>query len=108
MSDFEGRLAALRARFQERLAEERDWFATFAADGGPANAEMARDRSHKLSGIAGSLGYGAVSEAASALERTLIDYAARSDVSAYIVDLLATLDAALANKRKLGPEAEFE
>lgn len=94
-SDFDSRLAALRARFRERLAEEREWFGAVAAGGGFADAETVRDRSHKLSGIAGSLGYGAVSEAARMLERTLINHADPSDLSAYVADLVATLDAAL-------------
>ncbi|AKM10676.1 Hpt domain-containing protein [Croceicoccus naphthovorans] len=97
MSDFEGRLAALRARFRDRLIEERDWFGCFAAGGAAADAEAARDRSHKLCGIAGSMGYGAVSDAARALEQVLMDDAARSDVAGRRADLLATLNAALAD-----------
>jgi len=40
--------------------------------------------------------YGAVSDAACALERILMQNGAQSDFSACIFDLLATLDAALA------------
>lgn len=96
MNDFEGRFAALRVRFRDRLYEERDWFATFAAGDSAFDIEVARDRSHRLCGIAGSMDYGAVSDAACALERILMQNGAQSDFSACIFDLLATLDAALA------------
>lgn len=60
-------MAALSARFEARAPEERAGIAAALKSG---DNRTIVDRAHKLAGIAGMLGFGAVGEAALALEET--------------------------------------
>lgn len=74
MSDAEGRLQALRLRFLARLKEEEAFFRSCLdkPEGDVASAE-AGDRAHRLAGIAGSLGYAGISDAAKRVDAAQAD-----------------------------------
>ena len=69
MTDFEARMAALRARLAERCREDRAAISEALAND---NRETLIDRAHKLAGIAGMLGAPELGEAAFALEEDLL------------------------------------
>jgi HPt (histidine-containing phosphotransfer) domain-containing protein len=85
MTDFDDRLAALRARFLARAADDRAALAT---------AQKANDReairriAHGLAGAAGVFGFADISAAARAVEE-----AGEDDIRSRLAHLLALLDA---------------
>lgn len=66
MTDIETKISGLAARFAARAVEERRALTASLAAGDRATIA---ERSHKLAGIAGMLGYSRIGEAALALER---------------------------------------
>ncbi|WP_066557216.1 Hpt domain-containing protein [Croceicoccus bisphenolivorans] len=100
MTDIDSRLVALRARFKARLGEELDWFAGSAAsqdsEMGSAERIAAIERSHKLCGISGSLGFTAVSDAARVLETSLEHERPQEEIAGHTAALLAALGEAVA------------
>lgn len=85
MSAFDDRLAALRARFLARAADDHAAL-TAARDAG--DREAIRSIAHSLAGGAGIFGFPEVSAAARALEE-----ADEEDVRPRLAHLLALLDA---------------
>ena len=69
MTELEGRMAQLSARFAARAPEERAALADALEN---ADCTALADRAHKLAGIAGMLGHPGISDAALALEEALI------------------------------------
>lgn len=92
---FADRLAALRARFVARCAEDREILAGFAAPFPPAAREAMRGIAHRLAGAAGTFGFPAASEAALRLEEAC---EAECDDAA-LVGALGEMDSALAAVR---------
>ncbi|RPF70989.1 Hpt domain-containing protein [Aurantiacibacter spongiae] len=88
MTEFDTRMASLKARFAERMAEEREILQAALAT---CNRPALRDQAHKLAGIAPMLGFLALGDAALALEAT-VDAGEEHAAAAHRV--IALLDAA--------------
>jgi len=90
MTDFDDRMAALRARMVGRMAEDAAAIEALARD--PAGRAELIDRVHKLAGIAGSLGFPEVSREAKACEQAL---AGPGEAARIVAPLTAALHAAV-------------
>ena len=90
MADFEARMAALRARFAIRATAEADAIRRYLDAG-----ELAalRDICHGLAGTAGTFGYPAISDAASAVEEAVEARAGDDALERLAAALLQELDA---------------
>lgn len=91
MSELEHRLAALRAKFVERLKEDRQSLEPATVD---PTSEDFRHIVHRLAGTAGTMGFPQVSAKAATLEQQML--AGAVSVEAELAALRATMDAAIA------------
>lgn len=67
-------LESLRARFRERLLVEANYLEQLSGQlDDPGTFAMIEDRTHKLAGIAGSLGFQKISDLAAKLDRSPCD-----------------------------------
>ena len=92
MSDFDGRMAQLRARFLARAEDERAQL--IAATATMDRAEILR-LSHGLSGSAGVFGFPTISLNAQAVEEAIDDKADEQEVRRRCAVLLARLEEAV-------------
>ncbi|MEJ2407971.1 MAG: Hpt domain-containing protein [Novosphingobium sp.] len=94
MPDNQSRLDAIRKRFLGRLSEQRDMLERMS--GLERSDDEILDIVHKIAGIAGSLGYPALSAAASEVELLLVDTSpAALQETAQFKRLMQQVDAAL-------------
>ena len=84
MTDFEGRMAALRARFVDQARDEAAAIACHVAAG---EWQSVRDICHGLAGRAGMFGFAALGDAARAVEEA-IDEGAPPERLALLADAL--------------------
>lgn len=85
MTDLEGKLAELAARFTGRLPQERAAIVDALSAG---DREMLIERAHKLAGIAGMFGRSDIGSAALELEQRVLADGDCEDEAARLLDLL--------------------
>lgn len=95
MSDaFDALMADLQAEFQAALDEHHAALRTAQAawnSGDAAALTEIRLRAHRIAGVAGLFQAGAVSDAAEAVERAILDHRAEDDIAALLDTLLEVL-----------------
>lgn len=96
MNDFADRMAALRARFLDRLAQELPEIEALVPAEGAEQRAALKDKAHKLAGLGGSIGYPDLSSTARVLDELLgTPDPQPADVRAAATPLLAAMKAAL-------------